>query len=207
MAGRGPRTHFDDHPGEPKLIPVYPALATGAYAQFPICKRTVVRTVKNAMPGGQTIKAADPGAGCTKWSLRYADITDEERGSLEEFFRSVEGRLKPFVFVDPTANLIGWSERLDEAVWEKGLVLSLSKTNVAAGVQSWLLENNGAGSQRFEQTVPAPAGLTYTFSALIRPVSGKASMFAGGDKRPVTGDSGWTKAAITTSPGGDGPGL
>jgi hypothetical protein len=136
----------------------YPQLA-----HYPIVKRRRRRTVINRAADGRAIKLADPAGEITEWQLAYAELSDEEAGALQEFFLAAEGSLNEFVFVDPTANLLEWSAKLDEAVWVRGPLLTATE---AGGV--WSLANAGAGPQTIAQTIEAPAGFVYCFSLYAR---------------------------------------
>jgi hypothetical protein len=146
----------------------YPQLA-----HFPIVKRRRRRTVVNRMADGRSIKMADGAGEVTEWRLEYADLSDAEAGVLQTFFAEAEGSLQEFRFVDPTANLLAWSGRPEEAVWSKGPLLTASATN---GV--WSLRNAGAGPQAITQTIEAPPEFVYCFSVYARG-SGTVKMVAG----------------------------
>ena len=96
---------------------VFPQLETGALSQFPIRKQRRKRTVVNTAPDGRSIKLADPNGEVTEWQLSYSDLSDRETSALEEFFKTAEGSLNGFTFLDPTANLLAWSDKLDGTAW------------------------------------------------------------------------------------------
>src|SRR5438067_8084476 len=150
-------------------------LADPQLTHFPIVKRLRRRTAINRAADARTIKLADPAGKMTEWQLQYRDLSDAEAGVLQQFFLAAEGTLNPFTFVDPTANLLAWSSKLDEAVWLKGPLLSLS-----GGPLEWRLENGGGGPQTISQSIAAPAGYLCCFSVHAR-AAGPASvtMFAG----------------------------
>ena len=66
----------------------------------------------------------DQAGGCQRriyeWSLRYAGSEDAELATLQQFFTAAEGTLNAFTFLDPTSNLLAWSDHLDNAVWVPG---------------------------------------------------------------------------------------
>src|SRR5215831_4302471 len=136
----------------------YPQLA-----HFPIVKTRRRRTVLNRAADGRAIKLADPAGETTEWRLEYSELSDEEAAQLWDFFVEAEGSLNDFLFVDPTANLLDQSGKLDDAVWAKDPMLH------AGGSESgWMLTNTGAGAQRITQTIGAPAGFVYCFSVYAR---------------------------------------
>lgn len=149
----------------------YPQLA-----HFPIVKRRRRRTVINRAADGRSIKLADPAGEITEWRLEYTELSDEEAGALEEFFLAAEGSLQEFVFVDPTANLLEWSGKLDEPVWARGPLLTATEDG---GV--WSLRNTSGGPQTIAQTIEGPAGFLYCFSLYARSgTPGTVRLNAGG---------------------------
>src|SRR5437870_4219017 len=129
----------------------YPQLANGAVSQFPVRKRRRQRTVINRAADGSSIRLADPAGEVTEWLLEYSELSDDELTILQQFFASAEGALNGFTFLDPTANLLAWSEQLTNAVWQRGPLLS-----AAAGAGLWHLVNSGGGAQAISQTISAP---------------------------------------------------
>jgi hypothetical protein len=127
-------------------------------SQFPIVKRTRRRTVTNRAPDGRSIKWADPAGEVTEWGLHYSELSDDEARTLQEFFLAAEGTLQEFTFLDPTANLLAWSGKLEESVWLKGPLLTVSGGR---------LTNTGAGPQTISQSIAGPAGYLYCFSAYV----------------------------------------
>src|SRR5438132_6108057 len=149
---------------------VFPQLETGALSQFPVRKQRRKRTVVNTAPDGSSIKLADPNGEVTEWQLSYSDLSDTETSALEEFFKIAEGSLNGFTFLDPTANLLAWSDKLDGTAWAPGPLLSVAGEidDTVGGTQAWRLTNSGAGGQSLTQTLAAPAGYLYCLSAYVR---------------------------------------
>src|ERR1700758_3728629 len=98
-------------------MPVFPQLTTGALAQFPVTRSNRLRTVVNTMADGSVVKLADPAGAITEWQLQYSALSDTEAAALQQFFSSMEGSLNVFTFLDPTANLLAWSDQLTDDVW------------------------------------------------------------------------------------------
>jgi hypothetical protein len=149
---------------------VYPQLRTGAVSHYPIVKRRRKRTVVNTLANGRSWKFADDAAEVTVWRLEYAGLSDEELAELQAFFISVEGRLRSFSFLDPTANLLAWSAALDHDVWERDPLLSLTPGSLdpAVGTAAWKLSNRGLARQAIRQTLTAPGAYVYCLSAYCR---------------------------------------
>jgi hypothetical protein len=137
---------------------VYPQLT-----QFPVEKRRLPRTVVNRMPDGSSVRLADPAGETTEWTLRYTELSDEELGVLERFFEAAEGTLNLFTFLDPTANLLAWSEDLSNETWQTDPMLTAVKT--ASG---WQLTNGSGGTQAITQTISGPGDYLYCLSAYVR---------------------------------------
>jgi hypothetical protein len=161
-----------------------------------------MRTVVNAAPDGSSVKLADPNGEVTEWQLLYADLSDGEIGALEAFFAAAEGSLNGFTFLDPTANLLAWSGKLDESAWAPEPLLTVSGGigDPQGGTQAWRLTNTGAGSQRITQTLPAPAGYFYCLSAYVRTEQAlAATLLIGGGRaeRSVAGQ--WTRISFSAS--------
>src|SRR2546422_7883349 len=147
-----------------------PQLSTGAMGQYPIRKRRLLRTVVNETLGGGTVKLADPDAATIEWTLDFETLSDSERDALTELFSSVEGRLGDFTFLDPTDNLLCWSEKLDETVWERNSLLAVTPgiTDPNGGATANRVSNTGAGALAIQQTVNGPGWFRYAFSAQAR---------------------------------------
>lgn len=170
-------------------------LAYPQLTQFPVVKRRQMRTVVNRAADGRAVRLADPAGAVTEWQLQYTDLSDEEAAMLESFFAAAEGTLNGFTFLDPAANLLAWSGKLDEAVWLKGPVLALNSTT-----DGWHLSNPGGGAQSITQTLAAPPGYVYCLSAEVRGANGgSVTMLAGGQRaeRTLTGD--WQRIVFSTT--------
>lgn len=149
---------------------VYPQLGSGAVSQYPVRRRRRLRTVVNRAADGRTVRLPDPGATVTEWTLAYSDLSDAEAAALRAFFAECEGSLREFTFVDPAANLLAWSEKLDEPVWTRGPLLALTAgvPDPFGGTRASRLSNGGGGAQSLSQTLAAPAEYVYCFSAYVR---------------------------------------
>jgi hypothetical protein len=181
---------------------VYPQLGTGGLSQFPVRKQRRKRTVVNTAADGRSIKLADPNGEVTEWRLAYTELSDTETGALQDFFAAAEGSLNGFTFVDPAANLLAWSGKLDETVWAAGPLVSITGgiEDPAGGTLASRLSNGGAGPQGITQTLEAPSRYVYCLSAYVRgPQAAMATMLIGSASadRPVA--SQWTRIQFTAS--------
>src|ERR1700716_4021903 len=148
----------------------FPQLSTGAVGQYPIQKRRLTRTVVNEASDGARFKLADSRAAAVEWTLNLQTLTDGERDTLTQFHGSVEGRLGDFTFLDPTDNLLCWSEKLDEAVWERNLLVTITAgiADPNGGTNASRISNTGAGALAIQQVVNGSGGFQYAFSLQAR---------------------------------------
>lgn len=140
----------------------FPQLSTGAAVQFPLTKTFNCRTTVNRLLDGSTIRVADPDASSYAWELQYRGLTDAERVSLEEFFLQVEGRLRTFLFLDPCANLLTWSDEPARAAWSADPLLRVEVLD-----SHIKLTNTSQTTQELRQTVAIPGWNYYCFSAQV----------------------------------------
>src|SRR5690348_13150295 len=181
---------------------VYPQMTTGALTQLPVQKRHGLRTVVNTLGDGSSIKLADPSGEITEWRLRYTDLSDQEASALKQFFEATEGSLRVFTFLDPTANLFAWSDRLDHAEWIKGPLLSITSglADPFGGANAWHLSNSGAAAQSLSQTLEAPGAYSYCLSAYARSSSGAtATLLRGSARADRILTANWARITFTGS--------
>jgi hypothetical protein len=148
----------------------FPQLATGAAGQYPLLKRRETRVVVNRTTGGWNVKSVDSGAVKVEWNLNLTGLTDSEWGAIETLFRDVEGRLRPFTFLDPTDNLLARSEDLTAAIWTKDplLILTAGLADPFGGTGATRIVNAGQTAQRIVQTVGAAGWFQYCVSVYAR---------------------------------------
>src|SRR5438876_2089386 len=158
---------------------VFPQLLSGSIAQYPLRKRQLSRTVINQTRDGRTIKFDDPDAAGIEWELIFQALTDGELDTLQQSFSAAEGRLNAFTFLDPTANLLTWSEKLDESIWQGNTLLQLQPgVPGPAAASATRLINTTAASIAIQQDVNAPGWFVYTFSVYARSdTPGNISLF------------------------------
>lgn len=176
---------------------VFPQLSTGASGQYPISKRWTARTIRNVCPDGHEIRLADPGAVTVEWQLRLGELTDEEITAIRDFFDAVEGRLSDFTFLDPTDNLLLWSETLDDATWQKDPLLQ-----VTGGVEDPFSTNRGfrisnpsGAPLRMQQRLNVPAWFHYSLSLYTR--GDAVTLLRAGQSRVYQGDSMWRRLVFS----------
>lgn len=148
----------------------YPQLATGSVSQFPVTRRTSIRTISNQLAGGSTIRMSDTGAQKVQWRLRYSSLTDGERSSIENLFEAAEGQLNTFTFLDPTDNLLMWSEDWTQAVWTADPLLQVAggEQDPLGGNAAMQLTNIAQTTQQIVQTTGGPSSFLYCYSVYVR---------------------------------------
>jgi hypothetical protein len=178
----------------------YPQLASGALGQYPVQKRSTHRTVVNDCQDGREIRLVDAGAASVAWSLAYGALADSELAALEQFFESAEGSLNSFTFLDPTANLLLWSESLGNAAWTASPLLQLT-SNIAdalGGTNATRVTNPTGSQGTIVQTLNAPGWFTYCLSVYVRASqSGNITLNlpSGNSSYPV--QSGWKRIILS----------
>lgn len=181
---------------------VFPQLFSGALSQFPAKKQQLQRTVVNTSADDYNIRLDDPPGAQTLWTLQFRDLSDAEIQALAAFFTSTEGSLNPFTFLDPAANLLGWSEDFTNAVWTKDpdLTLTASVTDPLGGTGAFTFANSGAAPQGINQTLNAPPTYQYAFSIYARSQGGATlTMQAGTTTATFSLIPGWQRFSIVGS--------
>jgi len=185
------------------MTQTYPQLGSGALSQFPIRKTRRTRTVTNRAADGSSIRLADPAGVITEWNLTYADLSDAEAGTLLAFFEAAEGSLNGFTFLDPAGNLLAWSDHLDNEVWQKDPLLTL--TGAAAdprgGTNAWKIVNGGGAGQSIAQTLAAPGACQYCLTAYLRAdAATSVTAWAGTVSRAYSATPTWSRVVMASSP-------
>jgi len=148
---------------------VFPQLLTGALVQFRFEKTLQGRAVLNRAMDASTYAAADPGGRRVRWDLTFAGLSDAEFAALSALFAESEGRLNSFTFLDPAANLLGRTEDLSAAAWDKNPLLTVTGGVTGPSGDGFHLLNAGAGWSEVWQTLAAaPVGFAYAFSVWVR---------------------------------------
>src|SRR3954469_22737857 len=96
----------------------FPQIGAGAVAQFPLHRKRQWRAISNVMESGERISLPDSKGGQIEWRLSYQELTDTEAAKLAGLFGAAGGQAGSFGFVDPFANLLGWSEDLSKPGWQ-----------------------------------------------------------------------------------------
>lgn len=129
-----------------------------------------MRTVSNQLASGFTIRMADTGAQKVQWQLRYSSLTDAERSSIESLFESSEGQLNTFTFLDPTDNLLMWSQDWTQTVWTPDALLQVSGgvSDPFGGTDGMQLTNTAQTTQQIVQLTSGPSSFRYCYSVYVK---------------------------------------
>jgi hypothetical protein len=148
----------------------YPQLTTGAVSQFPVTRTTDMRTISNQLASGFTIRTSDTGDQKVQWRLRYSSLTDGERSAIESLFEASEGQLNTFTFLDPTDNLLMWSEDWTQTVWTADPLLQVTGgvPDALGGTDAMQLTNTAQTTQQIIQNTSGPSSYLYCYSVYVR---------------------------------------
>ena len=93
------------------------SLGTGSVARYPLARKGafITRTTKFADQSRQTF--AQLNSPLSQWVIQMDLLTDAERSDWWNFHQSVQGAYAPFVFVDPSDNLLQFSEQQELLPW------------------------------------------------------------------------------------------
>ncbi len=145
---------------------VFPQLATGAAALYPVTRTYTARTVVNALGDGSTVVFTDPDAGMREWELRAAGLTLEEWTAIEALFQAASGRLTAFTFLDPAGNLLLRSEEFGSPEWDNGPLIQLTPGvgDPFGTTRATQVVNAGSAAGAVAQTLAVPGNFLYALS-------------------------------------------
>jgi hypothetical protein len=148
---------------------LFPQIGAGSVAQFPLTRSRKWRAITNQLEDTEQIMLPDTAAGEIEWRLSYQDLTDAETTSLSSLFASSQGSFGAFTFIDPMANLLGWSEDLSQPVWQLGLLQHASGVSDPLGTsRASSITNPSPGAQTLTQTLALPGQYVACFSVYLR---------------------------------------
>ena len=186
---------------------VFPQLTTGALAQYPIVKQRIERTIQNIAQDGSVISLYDIYAPQIRWTLSYRDLTDLEANAITLMFAACEGPLQPFLFVDPTANLLLFSQDLTQSSWViSSLVRIIPGFEDPLGGNAATRVTNPAGATLpLTQSVAIPGQYTCAFSVYLRcsstPCAVSLSRSDGNNStsQPASLSAAWTRFYLSST--------
>lgn len=148
----------------------YPQLANGSITGYPVTRNNQRRTIANILADGSDIRMEDSGAAQVTWDLTYVHVTRDELASIQELFEAVEGRLGTFTFVDPTDNLLNWTEEFSQSTWTADPLLQISPAaqDPLGATGACQITNAAQVAQRISQTIASSSSFQYCLSMYIR---------------------------------------
>lgn len=183
----------------------FPQLETFTSGQYPLRRERHERVRHHDSLDGRRRSYYDGAAARVTWALRYQGLTDAERGAVDALFQECEGRLHDFVFLDPAANLLLWSEDYSQGAWtvDPMLVLQSGSDDPFGTARGTAAANTGAATQRIFQTIAAPGNMQYCFSAWVAgPGSCKLRIDSGGAiaEREFAPGGAWQRCFLSARP-------
>jgi hypothetical protein len=183
---------------------LFPQLSPGATTQYPLTRQFSQRSIQSSMDDGTIMSLPDIAASYLAWKVAFRDLSDQEAGSLRSFFAAAQGNLQPFVFLDPTANLLVWSEDFSKAAWQTaGLAFDSNVADPFGTKRAARAHDNGTGVLTLAQQTQIPGAAQTCFSVYLRsniPISVTLARSAGGYSQNVQASvtSNWQRFYLST---------
>jgi hypothetical protein len=177
----------------------FPQIGSGSVAQFPLQRKRLWRAITNVMESGELISLPDANGGQIEWKLSYQELTDAEVANLTNLFATSGGEAGSFGFVDPFANLLGWSEDLSQPGWQLGELTATGGAGDPAGTtRAWTLQNASGAEQTLSQSLGVPGEYTICFSAYVySSVAVSVGMLRDATRLNVTVGPQWKRVQIS----------
>jgi hypothetical protein len=146
----------------------YPQIGQGTVSQFPLRRTRNWRAITNQLESGEQFIVPDAQGGQIEWYLRYADLSDPETVSLNNLFTASFGSYGSFTFIDPLANLLGWSEDFSKPDWQLSLLTQSPGAADPLGTQrASSLANGTTGALQLSQSLGISGDFVTCFSAWV----------------------------------------
>lgn len=183
---------------------VFPQIATGGSALYPVTRRSVQRTVVNTLGDGRTDKFADPSAALAAWELRAAGLTLAEWNAIEALFQATSGMWQTFTFLDPTGNLLAQSENFGATAWSNGALIQLTPgiADPLGTTRATRVVNAGQAAESVVQTLSVPGNFQYCLSVWARSAGGSSVTLAVANVTNVVAlGQQWQRVFVAGNPG------
>jgi len=135
------------------------------------------------MEDGTIIALADSAATYRRWKIMLQDLSDAEAKSISDFYAATQGNLQPFLFPDPTANLLVWSKDFSQSAWQTaGLTFDRTVADPLGGTCAARAHNQSTAALNVSQATQIPGSVQTCFSVYLRadtPVTLTLTQFAG----------------------------
>lgn len=177
----------------------FPQISSGAIAQFPVTRSRIWRAILNGLESGEQIMLPDTAAGQIEWKLSFEDLTAEEVSNLSSLFTGSQGSFGAFTFVDPLANLLGWSEDFTQPNWQPGLLQTAGGVTDPLGTtRASSFSNTSAGTQAMQQSLGVPGAYVACLSLWIRSNSaGTVTLQRDNTQSIVPAGTAWTRQHLS----------
>jgi hypothetical protein len=181
----------------------FPQVGAGSIAQYPVTRSRRWRAIVNQLEDGEIIMLPDTTAGQIQWKLSYRDLVPSEVQNLGNLFTASQGGFAPFTFIDPMANLLGWSESFSQSAWQFGLLQTAAGVTDPLGTtRASSVTNPSAGTQSVQQSLGVSGDYVTCFSAYLRSsVPGTVILQRDETALTVTVGTAWQRAFV------NGPGV
>jgi len=180
-------------------VTYFPQTGAGSIAQFPVQRTRQWRWISNQMESGEMIMLPDAPAGRIAWNLKYTDVTTAEAARFNALFAAAQGQYGSFLFVDPMANLLAWSEDFARPDWQPGLLqISAGANGPLGATRACVVKNPGQAEQLLTQTLNVPGDYVTCLSVWAR--SDSSTVFAltrDGLRSNFAVNSAWTRYSIS----------
>ncbi|MEZ5398302.1 MAG: hypothetical protein R2729_01455 [Bryobacteraceae bacterium] len=194
-------------------MPYFPQLLSGSVAQFPLARWTMTRTINGETIARERTATADTAGRRTRWQLLLSGLTAEERNAIETLFRTCEGRLRPFVFADPSGNLLANHLDLSSSPWQSDPQLQWVSDlpDAAGGTSALQATNTGSIAGSCRQAIDVPGEYVCSFSVYARSTASSSLTLSrsGGtntDSRVYPVGQDWRRLAFSSKlPASTGP--
>jgi hypothetical protein len=175
-----------------------PQVGAGSVAQYPVTRSRRWRAIVNQLEDGELIMLPDTTAGEIQWKLSYRDLVPSEVQNLNNLFTASQGGFAPFTFIDPMANLLGWSESFSQSSWQLGLLQATAGVTDPLGTtRASSVTNPSEGTQSLQQSLGVSGDYIACFSAYLRSnVPGSVVLQRDGTALTVKVGTSWKRAFV-----------
>jgi hypothetical protein len=152
---------------------IFPAInSNGIRAHYPNEVSFEHLTNATDLASGKRYSASWRNAPLSRFTLNFAGLIDNEVSVLRGFMANCHGRYATFQYVDPTGNLLQYSEDFTQAPWVKACtVVSAGLLDPFGGTTGSTLAGDGSGNSSISQVVfidPGVAGSISCFSVYLQ---------------------------------------
>lgn len=153
---------------------VFPQLAPGSMAVYPIRRQRRLRTVVNRLADGSAVDYLDPDWLIWEWTLEMRGLSEVEWEAIHTLHTSMQGRLGSFTFLEPAGNLLKQSELFDAPEWNNDPLISATPgIDDPFGTMRAMRALNTAGAAgEVAQDLSVPGDFVYALSVWARSVGG-----------------------------------